>query len=861
MRHLAVSLLAVAAVAATARAGAPAIARESVVLSQDGGIPEATIRYRLTGGPAIVTVDIQTNVNRTATGPDEDWISIGERNFRNVSGDVNVLVDPSDDEDRLIVWRVGDLLPGFKARRDSCRAVVTAWAPDAPPDYLVVDLRRDTARPADAPRVRYYVSTNAFPEAANVQDDAYRTDFLALRLIRARGQTFRMGSPAGESGRRANEVVHLVTFSEPDFYAAVYPMTIGQTLNFAHWFRGDDNGILDLQLDGQTGYGVCCLYQSQSLADLAVSGYQTNHVAVCCKYANARGDSNWPTDGHEVASTSLLGILRARTGVAFDLPTEAQWEFFARAGRSEARYGNVADIAWFKGNNRDGFGNVCRPVGMLAPNAWGLYDVLGSMWECCLDWCQKDLGAGEALDPVGPESGTEGRILRGGAWAYDSGYARFAARCANANFWAYENSQSGVRLVAPVGLQWPTAADGRLLTAEYALEADAIVTADVQTNRTGAATVDEADWVSIGDSHLTTVFGDVNRRVSAGQGRKVFWRADASWPGQAFADGAIRLVVRRWDDTNPPDYLVIDLRGDEERGTTESRERYYASAESLPWGGVTNRLYKREFMAMRRIPAQGVRWCMGSSADESGRVAKDETQHYVTFRQEDFYCAVYPVTCGQLELLGGESASYWDTWSQFASQEERSYCAAPMRTWKGIRGATGTDWPSDGHAVEPTSYLGKLSALAGGRDFDLPTDAQWEFLCRAGSGSAWYVDRATEGGWFDANSGKKAHEVGLKKGNAWGLHDLHGGLWELTLDWYGPMSAEAAEDPCGPASGTSRVWRGGNGAYATIYGRSAARYGGSLDFCAGLYGAFRPVTPVSGKWPNGGRVLPAEEGE
>lgn len=858
MKRMAFFCAGTLAMAVAARAEGPVIARESVVFSQKGS-PEATIRYRLTGGAAIVTVDIQTNVNGVATGADADWVSIGERNFRNVCGDVNALVSPSADEDKVVVWRVGDVLPEFKALNDSCRAVVRAWAPDAPPDYLVVDLRRDAARAAGEPRVRYYVSTNAFPEADNVQDDAYRTDFLAMRLIRSRGQTFRMGSPSGEAGRESNEVLHLVTFSEPDFYVAVYPTTIGQVLNFAHWFKGDNAGILDLQLDGQTGYGTGCLFQFQSLADSAASGYPTNHVAACCRHLNARGEADWPKDGHAVDDASLCGVMRARTGVAFDLPTEAQWEFFARAGTRGARYSDdLKGAVWFDGNADDGFSKVCRPVGRLAPNAWGLYDTLGTLWECCLDWYREDLGTDEARDPAGPASGDSGRVLRGGCYNYSAPYARSARRMGKANAWAVEYTFAGVRLVAPVGLTWPTAADNRMLTAEYSLAADTIVTADVQTNRTGTATARAEDWVSVGDGLLTDLFGDVNRRVSAGSGKKVFWRADAQFPGRVFAEGAIRLVVRKWDDANPPDYLVIDLRSDEERGATGSRERYYASAEALPHGGVTNRLYKREFMAMRRIPAQGVRWCMGSPAGESGRVAADETQHYVTFRQEDFYCAVYPVTCGQLELLGGESASYWDTWTQFADKAERPYCATPMRRWAQIRGETGSDWPKDGHAVTPTSYLGRLSALVGGRAFDLPTDAQWEFLCRAGSGSAWYVDRAAEGGWFDANSGNRAHEVGLKKGNAWGVHDLHGGLWELTLDWYGPMSAEAAEDPCGPASGTSRVWRGGNGAYATIYGRSAARYGGNLTYCAGLYGAFRPITPVSGKWPNGGRVLDGE---
>ncbi|MBQ0031930.1 MAG: SUMF1/EgtB/PvdO family nonheme iron enzyme, partial [bacterium] len=333
-------------------AAAPEIDQDSVSMVQ-GGDRKVTITYELNAAPFIVTVDIQTNANASAGKDDPGWVSIGEEHFRDVTGDVNLLIKTAGT--KHIYWNPVNNFSNVVAK--TCRAKVTAWAPDAPPDYLVVDLRRDNNRQATDPRVRYYVSTNAFPEADNVQDDLYRTDYMAMRLIKARGKTFRMGSPTSESGHETDETLHLVTFTNADFYAAVYPMTIGQALNFAKWFKGDDTGILDLQLDGGSGYGNTCLYQNQTVANQATSGYQTNHVAVCCKYHNARGTSDWPNGGHAVESTSLCGIMRTRTDVDFDLPTEAQWEFFARAGTSSSRYAdNVNDIAWHETNNPDGLG-------------------------------------------------------------------------------------------------------------------------------------------------------------------------------------------------------------------------------------------------------------------------------------------------------------------------------------------------------------------------------------------------------------------------------------------------------------------------------------------------------------------------
>ena len=338
-------LCVVVALAASVRADVPFIARESVTLLQSAKSAKslAIIRYRLTGGPAIVTVDIQTNVNRSASGPDSDWISIGEVNFRNVAGDVNKLITPSDTEDKVITWMVGEIMPEFKARNDSCRAVVKAWAPDAPPDYMVVDLRRDQNRSTEGPRVRYYVSTNAFPEADNVQNNVYRTDFMAMRLIKARGKTFRMGTPSSTD----KEVPHNVTFSEPDFYMAVYPLTIGQTLNIGNWFPGDPYGIMDIQLDNRYGYDYT-LYQHHNI----VGEVNSNYVAVIVNdWGRIRGKPSdgswdWPADGHSVDALSVCGQLRNRTGVEFDLPTEAQWEYwlFCKIGHvhSGLRHGVAA---------------------------------------------------------------------------------------------------------------------------------------------------------------------------------------------------------------------------------------------------------------------------------------------------------------------------------------------------------------------------------------------------------------------------------------------------------------------------------------------------------------------------------------
>jgi formylglycine-generating enzyme required for sulfatase activity len=96
--------------------------------------------------------------------------------------------------------------------------------------------------------------------------------------------------------------------------------------------------------------------------------------------------------------------------------------------------------------------------------------------------------------------------------------------------------------------------------------------------------------------------------------------------------------------------------------------------------------------------------------------------------------------------------------------------------------------------------------------YRLPTEAEWEYVCRAGTTTAYYTgDTISDNtGWYMDNSGGTTHEVGKKPANAWGLYDMSGNVWERCWDWYGDYSSDAQTDPRGPASGDSRVARGGS---------------------------------------------------
>ena len=109
----------------------------------------------------------------------------------------------------------------------------------------------------------------------------------------------------------------------------------------------------------------------------------------------------------------------------YRLPTEAEWEYAARAGKSGIRYGELDTIAWYFNNA----GGMTHPVKQKAPNAWGLYDMLGNVSEWCDDWWERDHWSEPAINPRGPSWGAS-RVVRGGHWDDDAGGIRAASRSA-----------------------------------------------------------------------------------------------------------------------------------------------------------------------------------------------------------------------------------------------------------------------------------------------------------------------------------------------------------------------------------------------------------------------------------------------
>ena len=253
------------------------------------------------------------------------------------------------------------------------------------------------------------------------------------------------------------------------------------------------------------------------------------------------------------------------------------------------------------------------------------------------------------------------------------------------------------------------------------------------------------------------------------------------------------------------------------------REQEAAKTKAAPKPGeiITNSLG----MSFAWIPPGS--FMMGSPKSEADR-SNDETQHQVTLTK-GFYMGVHPVTQEQWQAVMGNNPSHFK-----AGNEQVSWL---MRWFK--QGSQKK--PEENLPVEQVSWEDCQEFLKRLRDQDkkpyrLPTEAEWEYACRAGTTTPFYfgptisTDQANYDGNYTYGSGKKGvyrektTPVGTFPKNAWGLHDMHGNVWEWCQDWYGDYTTSAVVDPQGPNSGESRVLRGGSWFNYPDYCRAAFRY-------------------------------------
>ena len=316
-----------------------------------------------------------------------------------------------------MIWDAKADMPAFH----TSDFAVTIQAISQGAQYLVVDLSGGTNA------VTYPVRYSTTPP--DVTTDKCRTTELWLRLVLP--GTFMMGSPEDEPNRQANEQQHKVRLTRP-YYIGIFELTQKQWMQISPVMNVIKHA------------GDC------RPVDLV-------------SYNMIRGSNRgaqWPKS-YEVDDDSFVGIMRRKTALKFDLPTEAQWEYACRAGTTNA-WNSGIDGTWYRqwsntaldqlsryqenrSDGHDSYGEHTK-VGLYLPNSLGIYDMHGNVLEWCLDGYKSIMADYEEIDHVGADS-TGTRVYRGGVWfdyALDCRSARRRDRAPNA---VDNNGACGFRLV------------------------------------------------------------------------------------------------------------------------------------------------------------------------------------------------------------------------------------------------------------------------------------------------------------------------------------------------------------------------------------------------------------------------------
>ena len=418
----------------------------NIRLNQNSTSRRVTVQYDLDEA-AVVTMDVLTN-----------GVSIGGENIQGVVGDCFKKVAAGTDH--VVTWDPHHSWPDHKFGAGVVSVRMTAWALDNTPDYMVVDISA-----AAQPNTQAYYPSVDFLPGGVLSNLNYRTTKLVMRKIMAKGVEWTMGSTTLETKRNATrEATHQVTLTN-NYYIGVFPVTQAQ------W---------DLIQPSRLAPSYYNNAADRAMRPVEQVCY--NEIRSAANSTTANPTYDWPAIPNP---SSFLGKLRTKTGINFDLPSEAQWELAARAGNGDTKWGdgsgilngdtdaNLNLLGRYERNggrvlNGTSYANPAQScgatngtaiVGSYVPNNWGLYDMHGNVWEWCLDWYEDNInahGGAVNIDPSAPAktlSGASGanRVRRGGSWNAAAGNCRPAFRGGNTP--TSRDSSIGFRVLCSAGLQ------------------------------------------------------------------------------------------------------------------------------------------------------------------------------------------------------------------------------------------------------------------------------------------------------------------------------------------------------------------------------------------------------------------------
>jgi formylglycine-generating enzyme required for sulfatase activity len=512
------------------------------------------------------------------------------------------------------------------------------------------------------------VSSGTTADTREEQLQVLKVSNVTFELVRISAGRFSMGSATGDPDEKP---IHEVRIGH-DFYMGRTEVTVRQFRAFveATGYKTDAE---------QVGWANTCpqpgLHPNERGLDWRRPGFELreDQPAVVISWNDAMAFCRW---------------FSVQTGRNVRLPTEAEWEYAARAGGQQDSPSRLDDAAWYEGNASD----CAHPVGTKRPNPWGLVDMQGNAWEWCLDVWRPDYreaapdGRAGMHDPVVPQVVWR-YVLRGGSWFSPIRQLSVSYRARYLNHFSRPDTGFRIVLVPVVGSQYSV----------------------VGEDNRGAHAQPTTDNRLPATEHTDPATG--HTIVTTHGSRFVFARVPAGEFLMGGTDGIEKPVHK------------VRIGYDFEMGTTEvtvGQFRAFIQATGYPTDG-------------QKV---GVSWSRGPDTDWQSEEAVDWCQ--ATRDQSDDHPAIF--------------ISWYDA---------MAFC----------------------------HWLSRET----GQEIRLPSEAEWEYACRAGT-TGLYAGELSEMGWYQYNACDRTHPVAQKQPNAWGLYDMHGNVWEWCLDFFRPDYKDVPTD-------------------------------------------------------------------
>jgi len=287
-----------------------------------------------------------------------------------------------------------------------------------------------------------------------------------------------------------------------------------------------------------------------------------------------------------------------------------------------------------------------------------------------------------------------------------------------------------------------------------------------------------------------------------------------------FKDGEWEKAKQRYQivlDKNPKDPhakkqmdLCIKQLNPSTRNTTDSQQQSKSNSFNK-YTETTNNLN------IEIVAVQGGTFTMGCTSKQFDCWEDETPTHQVTL--SDFYIGKYEVTQVQWKAIMGNNPSYFKRGDNYPVEQI---------SWNDIVGTSGATMVIKNITYYANGFIYRLNQLTG-KQYRLPTEAEWEYAARGGLSSKGYKysgsNTAGDVAWYFDNSNKRTNTVGGKSPNELGIYDMSGNVYEWCSDWWGDYSSKALTDPTGPSTGSHRVSRGGSWYYSTLGVRVSYRNG------------------------------------